>query len=75
MEHDDLSDDIILLSLLLNATKFLKNIFTKYEKEKLDERLKEIQKSEISSKVKIAQEVIDDMSVVMAAVLFTTMNT
>ncbi len=75
LEHDDLSDDIILLSLLLNATKFLKNIFTKYEKEKLDERLKEIQKSEISSKVKIAQEVIDDMSVVMAAVLFTTMNT
>ena len=74
LENGKLTDDIILLSSLLNATKFLKNIFTKYEKEKLECRLKEIKQTEISEKVKIAQDVITDMSATMAAIIVTTMN-
>lgn len=74
LENGKLTDDIILLSSLLNATKFLKNIFTKYEKEKLENRLKEIKQTEISEKVKLAQEVIDEMSATMAAIILTTLN-
>jgi hypothetical protein len=74
LEMGKLTDDIILLSSLLNSTKFLKNIFTKYEEEKLNIRLKEMKQTEISEKVKIAQDVINDMSAIMAAVVVTTMN-
>lgn len=74
LENGKLTDDIILLSSLLNATKFLKNIFTKYEKEKLENRLKEIKQTEIPEKVKLAQEVIDEMSATMAAIILTTLN-
>lgn len=74
LENGKLTDDIILLSSLLNATKFLKNIFTKYEKERLEGRLKEIKQTEISEKVKLAQEVIDEMSATMAAIILTTLN-
>ena len=74
LENGNLTDDIILLSSLLNATKFLKNIFTKYEKERLESRLKEIKQTEISEKVKIEQDVINDMSATMAAMIITTMN-
>ena len=74
LENGNLTDDVILLSSLLNATKFLKNIFTKYEKERLESRLKEIKQTEISEKVKIAQDVINDMSAIMAAMIITTIN-
>lgn len=74
LENGNLTDDIILLSSLLNATKFLKNIFTKYEKERLESRLKEIKQTEISEKVKIAQDVIDEMSATMATIILTTLN-
>ena len=61
LEKGNLTEDFILLGSLLNATKFLKNIFTKYEKETLKKRLEEIKGTEIAKKVKVAQSVIDDM--------------
>ena len=74
LEKGNLTEDIILLCSLLNSTKFLKNIFTKYEKETLNNRLQEINDTEIAERVKVARSVIDDMSAVMAAIIFTTMN-
>lgn len=67
LENGILTDDIILLGSLLNATKFLKNIFTKYEKDALNKRLEELKNTEIAKKVRIAQSVVDDMTVFFPA--------
>lgn len=75
LEKGNLTDEIILLSSLLNSTKFLKNIFTKYEKEALNNRLKEIKNTEIAEKVKVAQSVISDMSAIaMTVIMMSTIN-
>lgn len=75
LEKGKLTDEIILLSSLLNSTKFLKNIFTKYEKETLNNRLKEMKNTEIAEKVKVAQSVIGDMSAIaMTVIMMSTMN-
>ena len=49
LEKRNLTEDLILLASLLNSTKFLKNIFNKYEKEELNNRLKEIKDTEIAN--------------------------
>ena len=69
LEQGMLTEDLILLASLLNSTRFLKNIFNKYEKEKLDNRLKEIKDSEIAKKVKIAQSVIGSMSAMITVMM------
>ena len=71
LEKGNLTDDIILLASLLNSTKFLKNIFNKYEKEKLESRLKEIKDTEIAKKIKIAQAVISNMSAIITATMIS----
>lgn len=68
LNKDNLSEDSILLGTLLNTSKILKNIFTKYEKETLEHRLQEIKNTEIAGKVKIAQTAIDDMTVLIASI-------
>lgn len=74
LEKGKLTEDLILLTSLLNSTKFLKNIFTKYEKDELNNRLKEIKNTQISKKVKVAQSVISDMSALTASILLTSLN-
>ena len=54
--------------------KFLKNIFTKYEKDELNNRLNEIKNTQLSKKVKVAQSVISDMSALTASILLTSLN-
>ncbi len=71
LEKGNLTDDTILLASLLNSTKFLKNIFNKYEKEKLEDRLKEIKDTEIAKKIKIAQAVINNMSAIITATMIS----
>lgn len=68
LEQGNLEEDIILLGALLNSSKILKNIFTKYEKEVLNQRLQEIKTTEIADKVKVVQTVIDDMTVLIASI-------
>lgn len=74
LEKGKLTEDLILLTSLLNSTKFLKNIFTKYEKDELNNRLNEIKNTQISKKVKVAQSVISDMSALTASILLTSLN-
>ena len=74
LEKGALTDDLVLLGALLNSTKFLKSIFTKYEKNALNSRLKEIKDTEIAEKVKVARSVIDDMAAMLIAIVVTTIN-
>ncbi len=69
LEKGNLEEDLVLLASLLDSTKFLKNIFNKYEKETLDSRLKEIEKTEIAKKIKVAQIVIRNMSATVTAMM------
>lgn len=74
LEKGNLTEDYILLGSLLLESKFLKNVFNKYENETLNKRLKEIKDSEIASKVKIARELIMDASAFMVVIIASTMN-
>lgn len=74
LEKGSLSEDIILLASLLNSTRFLKNIFTKYEKECLKDRLNEIKNTEIAKRVKVAESVINDMYAILGAIMATSVN-
>lgn len=59
LEDGALEDDYILLGSLLSYTNIIKKMFTKYESEKLKQRLKEIEKTEIGKKIKAARDLID----------------
>ena len=61
LESGNFTDNLILLVSLLDSTKFLKNIFNKYEKEEIKNKLKEIRNTEIAEKVKVAQKTISFM--------------
>jgi len=78
LEKGILTDDTVLLASLLNASNFIKKVFTKYEIDIMKKRLKEIKDSDISKSVKIAQDIIDEMLaaivVIMAASVTTTSN-
>lgn len=69
LENGNLTDESILLASLLNSTKFLKSIFNKYEKEKLNMRLEEIKDTEIAEKVKVAQATINTMNAIITAMM------
>ena len=62
LENGNFTDDLVLLASLLNSTKVLKNIFSKYEKEEIKNKLEEIKDTEIAEKVKIAQSTINFMN-------------
>ena len=69
LEKGNLTEESILLASLLNSTKFLKNIFNNYEKEKLNMRLEEIKNTEIAEKVKVAQATINTMNAIITAMM------
>ncbi len=69
LKNGVLTDDIILLASLLNSTRFLKNIINKYEKEELNNKLKEIKDTDIAQKVKVAQSVINTMTALVTTLM------
>lgn len=73
LENGNLTDNLILLASLLNSTKFLKNIFSKYEREEIKNKLKEIENTDIAEKVKVAQSTINFMdSMIVATIVSAT---
>ena len=73
LENRSLQEDYILLGALLNSTRFLKKFFTKYDREILNQRIKEIKDSPIADKVKFAEQVISD-TIMMVVVVASTLN-
>ena len=69
LEDGNLTEDSILLASLLSTNRVLKNIFSKYEKEEISNKLKDIKNTEISEKVKVAQSVINMENVYLATVV------
>ena len=57
-----------------NINIFLKNMFNKYEKEELKNKLAEIKDEEIAKKVKIAQSAINFMTAFITSSAITTVN-
>lgn len=71
LDKGNLTDNIILLTSLLNSCRFLKNIFSKYEKEELNKTLEEIKNSDIAKKVKVAQSAIGTMNAIVVSSMIT----
>ena len=71
LENGNFTDDLVLLTSLLNSTKFLKNIFSKYEKEEIKDKLKEIKDTDIAEKVKVAQKTINFMNSMIVSTMVT----
>ena len=69
LKKENLTEDSILLATLLNYTRLLKNIFNKYEKEELDNKLKEIKDTKITKKVKVAQAVVRNMHAIISSTM------
>ncbi len=73
LENGNFTDNLILLTSLLDSSKFLKNIFSKYEREEIKGKLKEIRNTEIAEKVKVAQKAINFMvAEISTAVIIST---
>lgn len=67
LENGALSDTIIALASLLDRSNQMKRYFSKYEKDQLKERLKEIRNSSANKLVKEMIDSIDTMIAVIAA--------
>lgn len=65
LEQGKISDEVIVLAALLNKSGLIKNYFSKYEVQKLDERLKEIQQSEAGVLIKQMVDYIDMWTVMI----------
>ena len=58
LKTEDLNKETILLTSLLNSTNFIKDIFTKYEKDDLKKRIKEVSDTEINKYVNVVTKII-----------------
>lgn len=67
LEGAELTEDVALLGALLSSNKFIKNYFTKYEKEAIKKRLGEIKGTQAAKWVKLAQDAIERASIVVYA--------
>jgi hypothetical protein len=59
LEEGNVSDEVIILGALLNKSSLIKKYFSKYEVQKLNNRLKEIKQSEAGALVKQVVDYID----------------
>jgi len=59
LKKDKYTNEFILLISLLNATGFLKNLFIKYEKKTLKQKLEKIEDTKIDKYVQIVKDIID----------------
>ena len=72
LENGTLSDETIVLGALLQKSGLIKNYFSKYESEKLKERLNEIKESQSGSLVNEMVKYIDTLIAAIAAVSSST---
>ena len=66
LEQGEISDEVIVLGALLNKSGLIKKYFSKYEVQKLNERLKEIKQSEAGVLVKQLVDYIDTLIVIIS---------
>ncbi len=67
LEQGDISDEVVVLGALLNKSGLIKKYFSKYEVQKLNERLKEVKQSEAGVLVKRLVDYIDTWIVIISA--------
>lgn len=67
LEQGEISDEVVVLGALLNKSGLIKEYFSKYEVQKLNERLKEIKQSEAGVLVKKLVDYIDIWFVIISA--------
>ncbi len=66
LEEGDVSDESIVLGALLNKSGLIKKYFSKYEMQKLNDRLKEIKHSEAGVLIKQMVDYIDTWIVILS---------
>lgn len=66
LEQGEISDEVVVLGALLNKSRLIKKYFSKYEVQKLNERLKEIKQSEAGILVKQMVDYIDTWIVIIS---------
>ena len=65
LEKGNITDEMIILSTILSETRNINKIFSTYEKSQMKDRLKEIKQTDLSKKVQIARQVIDEMTMLI----------
>jgi hypothetical protein len=68
LEEGIVSDEVIVLGALLNKSGIIKKYFSKYEMQKLNDRLEEIKKSEAGTFVKQLVDYIDTWIAIIVAI-------
>ena len=66
LEEGNVSDEVIVLGALLNKSGLIKKYFSKYEIQKLNDRLKEINQSEAGVLIKKMVDYIDTWIVILS---------
>ncbi len=66
LEEGNVSDEAIVLGALLNKSGLIKKYFSKYEMQKLNDRLKEIKKSEAGVLIKQMVDYIDTWIIILS---------
>ncbi|MGN6713440.1 GPP34 family phosphoprotein [Anaerocolumna jejuensis] len=66
LEEGNVSDEVIVLGALLNKSGLIKKYFSKYEIQKLNDRLKEINQSEAGALIKKLVDYIDTWIVILS---------
>ncbi len=69
LEEGNVSDEAIVLGALLNKSGLIKKYFSKYELQKLNERLKEIKQSEAGALIKEMVDYIDTWIAIIIAII------
>ncbi|EPR11464.1 GPP34 family phosphoprotein [Ruminiclostridium papyrosolvens] len=72
LEDGNVSDEAIVLGALLNKSGLIKKYFSKYELQKLNDRLKEIKQSEAGTLIKNMVDYIDTWIAIMIAIISTS---
>lgn len=70
LEQGKISDEVVVLGALLNKSDLIKNYFSKFEVQKLNERLKEVRQSEAGILIKKLIEYIDTWIVLISTISF-----
>lgn len=68
LEEGNVSDEAIVLGALLNKSGLIKKYFSKYEMQKLNDRLKEIKQSEAGALIKQIVDCIDTWIAIIIAI-------
>lgn len=68
LEHGKISDEVVILGALLNKSGLIKKFFSKYEVEKLNERLAEVRQSEAGVLINKLIDYIDTWIVLISVI-------